>query len=56
MSEQWWFDSATGQVSQDKASGWENRMGPYSSKEEAQNALEIARKRNEQADDYDDED
>lgn len=56
MSEQWWFDTKTGEVSKDKSSGWETRMGPYDSQEEAKHALEIARQRAEEADDYDDED
>ena len=55
MSEQWWFDTETGEVSNEKSSGWETRMGPYQSKEDAQHALEIARQRTEQADDYDED-
>lgn len=56
MSEQWWFDTETGQVSNEKISGWETRMGPYDTREEAEHALQIAKERNEQADEFDDED
>lgn len=53
MTEQWFFDTDTGEVTQGKSSGWESRMGPYNSREEAAHALETARKRTEQADAYD---
>lgn len=53
MSEKWFYDTKTGQVSQGKESGWDSRMGPYDTREEAAAALETAKKRNEQADAYD---
>ena len=40
--QKWFFDPATKEVSQGKTSGWENRMGPYDTREEAENAIEIA--------------
>lgn len=49
----WWFDTATGEVSQGKVSGWETRMGPYPSREDAEQALQRARQRTEAADAYD---
>lgn len=55
MTEKWYYDTKTGQVSQGKASGWDSRMGPYDTQEEAAAALETARKRTEQADAYDTE-
>ncbi|MBC2681174.1 SPOR domain-containing protein [Corynebacterium sp. 4HC-13] len=53
MSEKWYYDTKTGQVTQGKESGWDSRMGPYDTQEEAAAALETAKKRNEQADAYD---
>ncbi|MBK3427429.1 hypothetical protein [Corynebacterium tuberculostearicum] len=54
--QKWFFDPATKEVSQGKTSGWENRMGPYDTREEAENAIEIAQARNEAADAADEED
>ncbi|WP_165841725.1 hypothetical protein [Corynebacterium heidelbergense] len=56
MSDKWYYDTETRQVSQGVSGGFETRMGPYDSKEEAENALEIAKQRNEAADKYDEED
>lgn len=50
----WYFNVATGEVTQGKQSGWENRMGPYDSEEEARHALDIAEQRNAAADAQDD--
>lgn len=52
----WYFDPSTGEVSQGKQAGWENRMGPYDSAAEARDALTIAAARNQAADNEDDED
>lgn len=46
----WYYDPETGEVTQGKVRGWENRMGPYESKEAASQALERAEARNEAAD------
>lgn len=46
----WYFDLGTGEVSRGKKDSWTGRMGPYASKEEAAQALEIAKARNEAAD------
>ncbi len=54
--EQWWYNTETGEVSQEKTQSWSNRMGPYGSADEARRALEIARQRAEAADSYDEED
>ncbi|WP_299139338.1 hypothetical protein [uncultured Corynebacterium sp.] len=54
--QKWFFDPATKEVSQGKISGWENRMGPYDTREEAENAIEIAQARNDAADAADEED
>jgi len=54
--QKWFFDPATKEVSQGKAFGWENRMGPYDTREEAENAIEIAQARNDAADAADEED
>ena len=50
---QWYYDTSTGQVTQGAESGWNNRMGPYATREEAEHAIEIAKARNEAADAYD---
>ncbi len=42
--QKWYYDTKTGQVSQGKEGTWENRMGPYDSREEAQAAIEAERK------------
>lgn len=54
--EQWYYDTATGKVTQGAESGWDNRMGPYATREEAEHAIKIAKARNEAADAYDAED
>ncbi|GAB2915184.1 hypothetical protein GCM10027047_11350 [Rhodococcus aerolatus] len=48
--EQWYFDTATHQAVQGKQKGFQNRMGPYPTREAAERALETARARNEAAD------
>lgn len=50
---QWYYDTSTGQVTQGAESGWDNRMGPYATREEAEHAIESAKARNEAADAYD---
>ncbi|AKK11541.1 hypothetical protein [Corynebacterium uterequi] len=49
----WYFDPTTRSVSQGKQKGWDRRMGPYASREEAENALNLAAQRNDAADAYD---
>lgn len=47
----WYYDVATGQVTEGPPeSGWDNRMGPYDTREEAENALKLAAERNAAAD------
>ena len=46
----WYYDVATGQVTEGPESGWDNRMGPYDTREEAENALKLAAERNAAAD------
>jgi len=50
--EKWYYNLVTHEVTQDPG---QNRMGPYPSKEEAQHALELAKKRNEEWEAGDDE-
>ena len=50
---QWYFDLATGVVSQGKAGNWTDRMGPYATEAEARDALALAAERTRQADEYD---
>ena len=43
-------NTQTGQVEAGRKAGWQDRMGPYATPEDARNAYEIARKRTEAAD------
>lgn len=45
----WFYNPSTGEVTQGKESGWEDRMGPYDSSEEAHNAMKKVAERNKQA-------
>ncbi|MBB3114987.1 hypothetical protein [Corynebacterium bovis] len=54
--EKWYYDTKTGEVSQGVGGGWDSRMGPYDTREEAAHALEIARERTARADAEDRED
>ncbi|NKX93140.1 SPOR domain-containing protein [Sanguibacter hominis ATCC BAA-789] len=40
---EYYFDTATGQVTQGKQGAWSTRMGPYKTREEAEHALDKAR-------------
>lgn len=40
-----WFNTRTHEVEQGTQSGWEHRMGPYRTREEAARALETAKER-----------
>ena len=51
----WYFDTKSGEVAQGKKSGWDTRMGPYDTEEEARQALRIAAARTEAADEWDEE-
>ena len=52
---EWYYDLESGEVVEGKQTGWENRMGPYASKAEAQHALDIVHQRNKAADAQDDD-
>ena len=54
--EKFYYNPATGEVSQGKVESWDNRMGPYDTREEAEHALEKAAERNKQAEAQDEED
>ncbi|WIM70172.1 hypothetical protein QP028_12765 [Corynebacterium suedekumii] len=49
-TEKWYFDPTTGSVEQGKVGSWDERMGPYDTREEAARALEVAEARNAAAD------
>ena len=51
--EKFYFNPSTGDVTQGKVASWDNRMGPYDTREEAERALETAAQRNQVADDQD---
>lgn len=53
MSEEFYYDVATGRVERGKQSGWANRMGPYPTREAAEQALATARARTEAWDEED---
>lgn len=52
----YYYNLETRQVEQGKVSSYDNRIGPYDTREEAEHALEIARERNQIADAYDEQD
>lgn len=52
-TEQYWYNTRTGEVETGHKSSWTNLMGPYASRQEAQNALNHAKSRNE---DWEDDD
>ncbi|MGB3699410.1 MAG: hypothetical protein WBA05_18455 [Gordonia sp. (in: high G+C Gram-positive bacteria)] len=54
--DQWYFDVASGKVTQGKVGHVFNRMGPYPDEATARRALDIAAARNAAADDQDDDD
>lgn len=54
--DKWYYDLATGEATQGKVTGWENRMGPYGSRGEAEAALARAKARNESWDAQDEDD
>ena len=51
--EQFYYNPSTGEVTQGMQASWDNRMGPYDTREEAERALETAAQRNQVADDQD---
>lgn len=53
--EKFYFNPTTGEVTQGKVASWDNRMGPYDTREEAAHALEIAAQRNKAADKADED-
>ena len=52
----YYYNLETRQVEQGKISSYDNRIGPYDTREEAEHALEIAKERNRIADAYDEQD
>lgn len=45
----WYYNPSTGEVTQGKQDGWNDRMGPYESEAEARKAIDIANERNKAA-------
>lgn len=54
--EQFYFNPTTGEVTQGKTESWDNRMGPYDTREEAERALATAQERTKRADAADEAD
>ncbi|QGQ19083.1 SPOR domain-containing protein [Cellulomonas sp. JZ18] len=52
----YWYNIRTGQVEEGRRSDWSQRMGPYKTREEAEQALDRARRRTEAWDAQDAED
>lgn len=48
--EKFYYNPETGDVTQGKVASWDNRMGPYDTREEAEQALAIAAERTKRAD------
>lgn len=44
---EYWYNTRTGQVEQGRRSSWTDLMGPYSTEDEARQALQSAAERNE---------
>lgn len=55
QNKEWYFDTATGEVSEGKTHSWTTRLGPYASQEEAERALETVKERNKAADEDEEE-
>ncbi|AIX99734.1 hypothetical protein ART_0136 [Arthrobacter sp. PAMC 25486] len=53
---QYWYNVETQEVEKDAQSGWQSLIGPYESREQAEEALDKVRARNEAADAYDEDD
>jgi hypothetical protein len=56
MAEEFFYNTETGQVEQGKQSSWTHLMGPYPTREAAQQALATARSRSAAWDEEDRED
>ena len=56
QDEKYWYNTKTQQVEKGRQSSWENRMGPYDSRGEAEAALARAKARNEAWDAQDEDD
>ncbi|QYH19445.1 hypothetical protein JKI95_10210 [Corynebacterium aquatimens] len=54
--EKFYYNPATGEVTQGKVESWDNRMGPYDTREEAEHAIAIAKERTKRADAIDEAD
>lgn len=50
---EWYYNTATGEVELGPLSPMQNRIGPYKTKEDAMEALEIAQENNKKWDDQD---
>ncbi|MEJ5929098.1 hypothetical protein WG915_10825 [Corynebacterium sp. H128] len=53
---QWYYSPSSGQVAQGQELSWDDRMGPYASRQEAEQALAKAAERTKAADNYDEKD
>lgn len=54
-TEQYWYNTRTGEVETGRRSSWTNLMGPYATREEAAGALGNARSRNQEWESDDEE-
>lgn len=48
--EKFYYNPETGEVTQGKVDSWDNRMGPYDTRDEAEQAIAIAKERTKRAD------
>ena len=54
--DKFYFNPSTREVTQGKEGAWDDRMGPYDTREEAERALETAAERNQRAEAEDEAD
>ena len=50
--QEWYYNTVTGEVELGPQSPMQNRLGPYATREDAEKALEIAKKRNKKWEDF----
>ncbi|KFI57275.1 hypothetical protein [Bifidobacterium gallicum] len=55
LKEEWYYNTATGNVELGPQSPMQHRMGPYATRKDAEQALKIAQQRNKHWDDQDHE-
>ncbi len=52
---EYWYNTVSGQVEEGRLSPWDQVMGPYATREDAEHAMERARQRSDSWDDDDEQ-